>query len=213
VSTPERPSRVAVALMLVSDAGRQGARALPERARDAAAAGVDWVQVRERSLSDAALLRLATAVQAAVAGSATRVLVSGRPDLAMAAGAAGVQLPEAGLPVREVRRAFPALVVGASCHSLEAARRAEDGGADFVVLGPVFATPGKEERRLGTERLQEVARALRVPVYAIGGIDVSSAAGAVAAGARGLAAIRLFLDPPEPLASLVDRLRAPGPPR
>jgi thiamine-phosphate pyrophosphorylase len=196
--------------MLVSDRGRQGARALPERARDAAAAGVDWVQVRERTLCDAALLRLAAAVQAAVAGSATRVLVSGRPDVAMAAGAAGVQLPEAGLPVREVRRAFPALVVGASCHSLEAARRAEDGGADFVVLGPVFATPGKE-RPLGTERLQEVARALRVPVYAIGGIDASSAARAVAAGARGLAAIRLFLDPPEPLASLAARLRAPGP--
>jgi thiamine-phosphate pyrophosphorylase len=211
VSTPERPPPEAIALMLVSDRGGEGARALPARARAAAAAGLDWVQVRERGLSDGALLRLAAAVQAAVAGSATRVLVNGRPDVAMAAGAAGVQLPEAGLPVREVRRAFPAQIVGASCHSLEAARRAEDAGADFVVLGPVFATPGKEGRRLGAERLAEVARALRVPVYAIGGIDASSAPRAVAAGARGLAAIRLFLDPREPLASLVARLRAPGP--
>jgi thiamine-phosphate pyrophosphorylase len=197
--------------MLVSDRARQGARTLPERAREAAAAGVDWVQVRERGLSDAALLALVAAVQAAVAGSATRVLVNGRPDVALAASAAGVQLPEAGLPVGEVRRAFPTLAVGASCHSLEAARRAADGGADFVVLGPVFATPGKQGRWLGVEGLREVARALRVPVYAVGGIDAVTAARAVAAGARGLAAIRLFLDPPEPLEELVARLRAARP--
>jgi thiamine-phosphate pyrophosphorylase len=197
--------------MLVSDRARQGSRTLPERAREAAAAGVDWVQVREKGLSDAALLGLVAAVQRAVAGSATQVLVNGRPDVALGARAAGVQLPEAGLPVREVRRAFPTLTVGASCHSLEAARRAADGGADFVVLGPVFATPGKQERWLGVEGLREVARAVHVPVYAIGGIDAATAARAVAAGARGLAAIRLFLDPPEPLGALVARLREARP--
>src|SRR6185436_6285168 len=113
VSTPEPEHPPAPALMLVSDRARQGSRTLPERAREAAAAGVDWVQVRERGLSDAALLGLVAAVQAAVEGSATRVLVNGRPDVALAARAAGVQLPEAGLPVREVRRAFPTLAVGA----------------------------------------------------------------------------------------------------
>ena len=194
--------------MLVSDRGRQGARGLPQRAAEAAAAGVDWVQVREKGLSDAALLALARDVQSAVAGSATRVLVNGRPDVAVAAGAAGVHLPEEGLPLPEVRRAFPALVLGASCHSLAAARRAEEGGADFVVLGPVFPTPGKEARSLGAQALSEVAAALRVPVYAIGGVDAANAARAVAAGARGLAAIRLFLDPPEPLDALVARLKA-----
>ncbi|HVR69466.1 MAG TPA: thiamine phosphate synthase [Vicinamibacteria bacterium] len=194
--------------MLVSDRGRQGSRGLPARAAEAAAAGLDWVQVRERDLPDAALLLLVQDVQAAVAGSATRVLVNGRPDVAVAAGAAGVQLPEEGLPVHEVRRAFPTLVVGASCHSLAAARRAEEGGADFIVLGPVFPTPGKEGRSLGVRGLSEVVRSSRVAVYAIGGMDVSSAPRAVAAGAGGLAAIRLFLDPPEPLPRLVARLKA-----
>jgi thiamine-phosphate pyrophosphorylase len=99
-------------------------------------------------------------------------------------------------------------VVGASCHSLAAARRAEEAGADFVVLGPVFPTPGKEDRVLGARGLSEAARALRIPVYAIGGIDAASAPRAVAARARGLAAIRLFLDPPEPLPRLVARLKA-----
>jgi thiamine-phosphate pyrophosphorylase len=194
--------------MLVSDRGRQGARGLPARAAEAAAAGLDWVQVREKDLPDAALLLLVQDVQAAVAGSATRVLVNGRPDVALAAGAAGVQLPEEGLPVHEVRRAFPALVVGASCHSLAAARGAEEGGADFIVLGPVFPTPGKKGRSLGARGLSGIVRSLRVPVYAIGGIDASSAPRAVAAGAGGLAAIRLFLDPPEPLPRLVARLKA-----
>jgi thiamine-phosphate pyrophosphorylase len=193
--------------MLVSDRGRQGALALPARARTAAAAGLDWVQVREKDLTGAALWRLVGEVQAAVAGTGTRVLVNGRPDVALAAGAAGVQLPADGLPVREVRRAFPALVIGASCHSRDDAVRAEEAGADFVLLGPAFATPGKEARALGGAALAEVVRAVRVPVWAIGGIDLASAARAVAAGARGLAAIRLFLDPPAPLETVARELR------
>src|SRR5262249_21173934 len=109
---------------MVTDRRRAGAVPLPERARELARAGLDVVQVREKDLGDRALHDLGLAVAAAVAGSATRVLVNGRPDVALAVGAHGVQLPEEGLPVGEVKRAFPSLVVGASCHSMEAARRA-----------------------------------------------------------------------------------------
>lgn len=191
--------------MLVS--GAVPPAALPERARAASAAGVDWVQVREKHLAAGALARLVADVLGAVRGGAARVLVNGRPDVAVATGAAGVQLPEDGLPVREVRAAFRGLVIGASCHSRAAAERAERDGADFVVFGPVFPTPGKEARAAGVARLAEVARGARIPVLAIGGIDLSTAAAAVAAGARGLAAIRLFADPAPPDA-LVARLKA-----
>jgi thiamine-phosphate diphosphorylase len=167
-----------------------------ERAAQAARAGVDVIQVREKDLADGALRHLAAQVTAAVAGTAARVLVNGRPDVALAAGAAGVQLPEEGLPVAEVKRAFPTLELGASCHSLEAARRAADGGADFVLLGPVFATPGKEERALGLRTLAAVAAAVAVPVHAIGGVTPERAASLRAAGARGGAAIRPFLRGP-----------------
>lgn len=207
MNTPEAPRPEAVALMMVSDRGGQGGRSLPDLAEAAAAAGVDFLQVREKDLPGGALLRLATAVQQRVAGRALQVLVNGRPDVAVAAGAAGVQLPEDGLPVGAVRAAFPRLVIGASRHSLAAARRAEDEGADFVLLGPVFATPGKEARALGERGLAEVAAALRVPVFAIGGIDERSAPRALAAGARGLAAMRLFLDPSADLGALVARLK------
>ena len=198
----------AARLMLVSPGAPAAAASLPQRARAAAEAGVDWIQIREKHLAAAALFRLVRDVHEAVRGTATRVLVNGRADVAVAAGVAGVHLPEDALPVREVRAAFPALVVGASCHSPAAAVRAEREGADYVVFGPVFATPGKEERAAGAAALAAVARAVRVPVYAIGGIDLATAAAARDAGARGLAAIRLFGGPPEALRDRVARLRA-----
>ena len=133
-------------LTLVSDRRRLPGGDLPGLAGAAARAGVDWIQVREKDLADRELARLAGAVMRAVEGTPARVLVNGRPDVADVAGADGVQLPEDGLPVSEVKRSFPRLVVGASRHSLEGARRAEAEGADFVLLGPVFATPGKESR-------------------------------------------------------------------
>jgi thiamine-phosphate pyrophosphorylase len=180
-------------LTLVSDRRRLPVGDLPRLAAAAAAAGVDWIQVREKDLADRELARLAGAVVQAVARTRTRVLVNGRPDVALLAGADGVQLPEDGLPVAAVKRSFPRLVVGASRHSVEGARRAEAEGADFVLLGPVFASPGKEERALGLAVLAEAAEALRVPVHAIGGVSADTAGAALGAGARGLAAIRPFL--------------------
>jgi thiamine-phosphate diphosphorylase len=165
-------------------------------ARAAAAAGVDRVQVREKDLGGRDLRALVGEVLAATVGTATRVLVNGRPDVAAAAGALGVQLPEEGLPVSEVKRAFPGLVVGASRHSVEGARRAEAEGADFVLLGPIFTAPGKETRALGLGPLREAVRSLGIPVHAVGGICPGNTRQVVDAGARGLAAIRAFLDTP-----------------
>ena len=193
-------------LTLVSDRRRLPGGDLPGLAGAAARAGVDWIQVREKDLADRELARLAGAVMRAVEGTPARVLVNGRPDVADVAGADGVQLPEDGLPVSEVKRSFPRLVVGASRHSLEGARRAEAEGADFVLLGPVFATPGKETRVLGLQRLAEAARVLRVPVHAIGGVSAATAGAACEAGARGLAAIRAFLQ--ADVAEVVRELRA-----
>jgi thiamine-phosphate pyrophosphorylase len=176
---------------MVTDRGRSGAEPLLARVEAAARAGVDFVQVREKDLGDRALRELVAAVVARVAGTSTRVLVSGRPDVALATGAAGVQLPEEGLAVADVRRAFPTLVVGASCHSVEAVRRAAGDGAHFVLLGPVFETPGKEARALGTEVLAAAAAAAPA-VHAIGGVTPARVPLLLAAGARGGAAIRPF---------------------
>lgn len=160
----------------------------------AIAAGIELIQVREKDLPVRALLTLAEAAVARAQGAATRVLVNDRLDVALAAGASGVHLPAHGIPVAEVRRAYPRLLIGASCHTLDELRRAEDGGADFAVFGPVFAPLSKASERppLGVERLAEAASAVKIPVLALGGITVENATECLQAGAAGIAAISLF---------------------
>ena len=191
---------------LITDRRRLGGRDVVALTRDASRAGVDRVQVREKDLAGRDLRALVGDIVAAASGTAARVLVNGRPDVALAAGAHGVQLPEDGLPVSATRRGFPGLEVGASRHTVEGARRAEDEGADFVLLGPIFATPGKGGRALGLGPLAEAARQLTIPVHAVGGIDAGNARLAVEAGARGVAAIRAFCE--GPVAEAVRALRA-----
>jgi thiamine-phosphate pyrophosphorylase len=181
---------------MVSDRRRAPAGDLVTLAREAARLGVDRIQVREKDLSDRELRNLVAEIVQATAGTPVRVLVNGRPDVASVTGAHGVQLPEESLPVQEVRRAFPGLLLGVSCHSTQSAERAAGGGADFVLLGPIFPTPGKQGPFLGLEVLAEVSRRVGVPVHAIGGVDAERVREVRAAGARGLAAIRLFLSTP-----------------
>lgn len=195
-------------ITLITDRRGLAGRDLAALAREAAQGGVDRIQVREKDLPARALSALVADVVASTSDTPARVLVNGRPDVAVATGAHGVQLPEDGLPVSATKRAFPGLEIGASRHTVEGARRAEGEGADFVLLGPIFATPGKEDRALGLGPLREAARSLRIPVHAVGGIDAGNARLAVEAGARGLAAIRAFLQ--GPAAEAVRALRGAG---
>jgi thiamine-phosphate pyrophosphorylase len=188
---------MALALTLVTDRRRLApGRSLPALAAEAAAAGLDRVQVREKDLDGGALLALVSAVAAALAGSGTSLVVNGRPDLAERAGALGVQLPADGLSIDGVRRAFPSLAIGASCHSRDDALRAQERGADWIVYGPVMPTPGKESRAAGLDALAAVAAAVRLPVHAVGGLRPEHAKDVAAAGAIGILAIRAFLDAP-----------------
>lgn len=189
-------------------------RALLQQISRAAAAGVDWIQIREKDLATRPLLQLASAAVKATSTFSTRILMNDRLDVALAAGAAGVHLGGESLPVAAVSRwkkegrAPAEFLIGASCHSLEAARAAERDGADYLIFGPVFATPSKMQfgPPLGLARLEETCAALRIPVLAIGGITLESAASCIAAGAAGIAAIRLFQDL-ESLDSIVAQLR------
>ena len=195
-------------ITLITDRHRSRNR-LAELVRAAAAAGVDYVQVREKDLPAAALLALVGELREAIAERPTRLLVNGRLDVALAAGIHGVQLPENGLSVAAVRRAFPHLLIGASCHSVESALRAEAQGASFILFGPVFPTPGKETRATGPRPLADLARRLRIPVHAVGGIDAAHVPLLSGTGAHGVAAIRLFLEtPPELLAAVLAGRRA-----
>jgi thiamine-phosphate pyrophosphorylase len=164
--------------------------------RSAVAARVSLVQLREKNLSARTLHELAARAARIARGSATRVLVNDRADIARAAECDGVQLTARSLEVSVVRRAFGEdFLIGVSTHSFEEARAARDGGADFAVFGPVFDTPSKRAYGppLGLEVLREAAHALSpFPLVAIGGVNEGDVAEILRAGAAGVAAIRLF---------------------
>ncbi len=175
----------------------------------AGAAGIDLIQIRERDLPVRRLLALVE--EAIKRAGATRVLVNDRLDVAVAAGAAGVHLPAHGFPVDEVRRSYPELLIGASTHNLEELRRAADRGADFAVFGPVFETSSKKAYGppVGLGKLAEAARAVNIPLLALGGITLENAADCLRAGAGGLAAISLFQNSAD-LRETIQRLRVLG---
>jgi thiamine-phosphate pyrophosphorylase len=186
----------------------------------AAAAGVDWIQIREKDLSgrDCALFtreaRQRAAKSQANDAPRTSIVVNDRLDVALTENANGVHLGEKSLPAAEAKRllvkrgARNDFIVGVSCHSLEAARSAARDGADYLFFGPVFATPSKAAfgDPQGLERLATVCREISIPVLAIGGITLENASACFAAGASGIAAIRLFQDAQD-VSSLVQSLR------
>ncbi len=152
--------------------------------------GATILQLRIRGAPGRALEKEARAV---IPTAPVPLLVNARVDVALAVGAFGVHLPEQDVPVAAARRLLGDRLVGRSVHSLEAALEAESDGADYLVLGPVFATVTHSHLEpLGLEALREVAARVRVPVLAIGGVDAVRAAECLAAGAAGFAAIRYF---------------------
>ena len=155
-------------------------------------------QIREKKLSARVLYELVCRAVDITRGSATRLLVNDRFDVARAAGADGVQLTSVSLPARVVREACGAeFVIRVSTHSLREARAARDGGADFVVFGPVFETESKRVfgAPQGLEELRRVASELAgFPVLAIGGVSLDNAESCYVAGASGFAGISWFRD-------------------
>ena len=154
----------------------------------AIAQGVDMIQVREKDLPGGELFDLVSNIRDLAAGTKTRVLVNDRLDVALAAGVDGVHLPSNGLPAGRVRPLVKLL--GVSVHTLEETIAAESAAADFVVFGPVFDTPGKAA--VGLEPLRKITSSVKIPVLAIGGITPERTKEVLAAGAAGIAGIRLF---------------------
>jgi len=148
------------------------------------------LQLRAPQLSTAALEREAHEL---VNGTTVPVLISSRSDVALAAGAAGVNLPESDIGVADARTLLGRRLVGRSVHSITSAQQAEREGADFVIFGPVWESPSHPgSPPAGIAALELVARSVRIPVLAIGGVTEERIAECHSAGAAGYAAIGLF---------------------
>jgi thiamine-phosphate pyrophosphorylase len=152
--------------------------------------GARLVQLREKEINRTELLDLARQAKAICEAQGARLFVNGNFEIARAIGA-GLHLPEA-QSVAQARRALGReYSIGQSVHSLEAARRAQDGGASYVVFGSVFPTAshaGSTPR--GMEALREVAHEISIPVFAIGGVSCANAVQCLEAGAHGVAVMR-----------------------
>ena len=170
--------------------------------------GIDVVQVREKDLPGGALLTLVQELREATRSRAL-LIVNERADVALACEADGVQLGEDALPVEETRRLLGSgALIGRSVHSVAGAVEAEAAGADFLLVGPIFATPSHPESAgAGTALLEQVRRAVAVPFLAIGGVDASNIEEVARAGASGAAVVRAVITAPDP-AQAVAELRA-----
>jgi thiamine-phosphate pyrophosphorylase len=168
--------------------------ALLDKIAEAASAGVDYIQLREKDMSARELETLAREAAGLVHENsrATR-LFNSRTDIALAVGADGVHLRADDVAPHEVRHWTPASnLIAVSCHSVEDVFCAQSEGADFVVFAPVFGkinTP--ESQPTGLAVLREACRA-KIPVLALGGVTLKNAPSCLDAGAAGVAGIRLF---------------------
>ena len=177
--------------------------ALIEQIYRCCAAGIDFVQIRERDLPSFQLEQLTRQAVAFAQGNRTRILINSRADVGIATGAAGVHLTAAlheltPAQVRELyaRAGLPRPFISAACHSVDEVLRAKSAAADLLLFAPVFekslhgevVSPG-----VGLDRLHEACLAATpLPVLALGGVTAENQQQCLAAGAAGIAAIRLF---------------------
>lgn len=186
-------------LCLVTDRRIGDEATLVDRVGDAVLGGVDLVQLREKDLPGGKLLELAQRIKEAIGDSAL-LLINERVDVADAVAADGVQLGEEALTVSQARKILgPERLIGRSVHSLSGALQAQGQGADFLLVGTIFASrshPGEEPA--GPELVQRIKGRCSVPLIGIGGIDASNAGRVMEAGASGVAVISSILASPNP---------------
>ena len=193
-------------LCLVTD---RRSRPVVEQCREAVRAGVDIIQVRERDLDGGPLASLVAELVQLTRGTATRVVVNDRLDVALASGADGVHLRGDSIPPASARAIVPpGFLIGRSVRREDEAKAVE-ASVDYLIAGTVFPTPSKAglTEWLGLEGLTRICRAVAVPVLAIGGLTPDRLGGVAAAGAAGAAAIGLFAGEDRPLADVVGAAR------
>ncbi len=157
--------------------------------------GVDFVQIREKDLDDRTIFGLTRGALAHANLTQCRVLVNGRADIALAAGAHGVHLPSKGLQIDDIRKWVPDdFLIGVSVHTLSEIRSACAQGADYLLVGHIFPTESKAGfgAPLGLRRLRNACAASNVPVLGLGGITPERRDSVLKAGAAGIAGIGLF---------------------
>ncbi|MBI3989340.1 MAG: thiamine phosphate synthase [candidate division NC10 bacterium] len=187
-------------LCVITDRRVAGGLSHAELAKRALAGGARMIQLRDKEASMRALLPEALQVAERCRSSGATFIVNDRLDLALAVGADGVHLGQEDLPAKETRRLLgEGKLLGISTHSLEQALKAQEEGADYIGVGPIFRTGTKEMgyEPIGPPLIREVRRKVTIPILAIGGITLENVSEVIAAGADGAAVISAIAGAPD----------------
>lgn len=191
-------------LIVITDRELAAPRSIEQVVRLALEAGAPAIQLRDKKAGARELLERARALLPLVRAHGARLFINDRVDIALLAGADGVHLGPNDIPVRDARRIAPDLLIGYSTDNPAEAVRAEQEGASYIGCGAVFGTTTKMEaagERIGPERLDAVARAVRIPVIGIGGITAENIGLVGATRAAGAAVIREVMAAANPFAA------------
>lgn len=172
-----------------------------EYAYELAAAGVRWLQYRHKVVPARELLNTSRRLVSILSQNGASLIVNDRPDIAALAGAAGVHVGQEDLEVEQARAIVGRdMRVGVSTHNVEQFRRAAATSADYIAVGPIFATSSKAnpDPVVGPEFIRQVRPLTKKPIVAIGGITLERTRDVLSAGADSLAVISDILRAGEP---------------
>ncbi|MEW6573579.1 MAG: thiamine phosphate synthase [Bacillota bacterium] len=186
-------------LYVIVGTSHTGSRPVPDVVREAIRGGAGLIQLREKQLPARSFLELARLLRDITNEGGVPLIINDRVDIAAASGADGVHLGQEDLPVSAARRILGyRAIIGVSAHSVAEAVAAEQDGADYVGVGPVFATTTKPELEpKGLLLLNAVLQAVHVPVVAIGGINRENVASVVGAGVNRVAVVSAVAGAPD----------------
>lgn len=184
--------------LLVTDA--QCRFSLPGTIKEAAAGGVQIVQLREKHLEDRALLERAREVRRLTREAGVLFIMNDRPDLALLSQADGVHLGQQDMSVREARRILgPDAIIGLSTHNLDQVRQAVRDGVGYLGIGPAFPSKTKTFAELpGLEFVRQALAETSLPAFVIGGVNLENLPQVIAAGGRRLAVSQAICQAEDP---------------
>jgi thiamine-phosphate pyrophosphorylase len=188
-------------LYLVTDRGLARGRSTLEIVTAAVNGGATVVQLREKACSTLEFLQQALSIKALLKTRHIPLIINDRVDVAQAVAADGVHLGQTDMPLEMAKAILgDTMIIGISAESLADAIAAEKGGADYLGVSPIYATPTKTDTAsaLGLEGLREIRRAVRLPLVGIGGLNRDNAAEVIRNGADGVAVVSAIVSADDP---------------
>jgi thiamine-phosphate pyrophosphorylase len=185
------PNKINFRLLVITDRKKCRPKPLQEIIRKACSFGVKAIQLREKDMPAEELLSLAKSFRKLTSKYHAKLIINDRLDIASLSKADGLHSTENGILPKEVKKFNKRLIIGKSTHSLKSALKAELNGYDYIIFGPVYRTQSKVKygKPKGLTELEHVCSNVKIPVFAVGGINPERAKKCIESGAYGAAVI------------------------